>query len=302
MTGNQAVFINAGDSVGISLGSKGSDWLFTVFSIFGVSSIVHSVFYIIYHNNNKTKALLLAAPIISTFVLSIGYFTWASNLGWTEIEVEFNGPSGDHTFSEDGLRAIFYVKYVSWVLSYIPILVFFELANQYKSVSSSFDLIEVFNHTFLQTTSFGASLILLLIGSLVHSTYKWGYFTFSTVAAFFGIGLLINRQIITNTNTTLISNYVSIPLFSLIYILVLLNFGLSDGGNILDSNQESYFNGILDLFQFVIIPFVVLYDSIKHAGVDLYSAGLKKNQDLEKQVGEEPVRISDETNVHEEAH
>jgi bacteriorhodopsin len=47
-----------------------------------------------------------------TMVAAIAYFSMASNLGWTPIDVEWHRPVGSKVHGVN--REIFYVRYIDW--------------------------------------------------------------------------------------------------------------------------------------------------------------------------------------------
>ena len=89
-----------------------------------------------------------------------------------------------------------------------------------------------------------------LVGGLVQSRYKWGFFTFGCVALFYIWWVLAGpaRQ----SAGVLGANYRtaftrSALLLSFLWLLYPIAFGLADGGNVISSDSEMVFYGVLDV-------------------------------------------------------
>lgn len=116
---------------------------------------------------------------------SIAYFSMASDLGATPIRVEFRGHGGDPTrqiyVSVSSIPrlsaacshrpAAQYVRYIQWFINFPLLLLEILLA-------SGLPLSDII------TTLFMSWVVVIcgLVGALVHSTYKWGYYTMGAVA------------------------------------------------------------------------------------------------------------------------
>ena len=106
-----------------------------------------------------------------TLIASIAYFCMGSNLGWTAIQVEFerSDPKVHGT-----LRQIFYVRYIDWFLT-TPLLLL-DLLLTCGMPTPTIMYVILMNEVMVVTG---------LVGSLVKSAYKWGFFTFGSVAFLF---------------------------------------------------------------------------------------------------------------------
>lgn len=104
-------------------------------------------------------------------VAAIAYFTMGSNLGFTPIQVEFtrSDPKVRGTF-----REIFYVRYIDWFIT-TPLLLLDLLLTAGMPWPTILWVILVD----------WIMIVTGLVGALVKSTYKWGYFAFgeSTLCA-----------------------------------------------------------------------------------------------------------------------
>ena len=261
MAGNQATDVNPAVGVGIALTNHGSSWLGAVFSIFGLTALVHAwyTFYHLHLGRDKFRAYSHIGPLFSAATLAYAYFTIASNLGWTGINVEF------HNYQEDQqVRQIFYARYVGWFLAWPGLLYTFELNAQSQHVVSSSDLFSILGHLAVQLCSTEVFVLGLLIGSLISSSYKWGYWTFAVSAQLFALSLLLYRQVASPTKATSLPNLIVMGFYTVCFLLYPVSWGLSEGGNVISVDSESVFYGILDLILFWIIPVVVLYDSRKN--------------------------------------
>jgi bacteriorhodopsin len=99
-----------------------------------------------------------------TLVAAIAYFSMASNLGFTPIAVEF--PRSDHRV-RGRYREIFYVRYIDWFIT-TPLLLLDLLLTAGMPWPTLLWVILVD----------WVMIVTGLVGALVRSRYKWGYFAF----------------------------------------------------------------------------------------------------------------------------
>ena len=106
-----------------------------------------------------------------TMIASIAYFSMGSNLGWTGIQVEFlrSDPK-----VAGNVRQIFYVRYIDWFCTTPLLLLDLMLTAGFSSPTILYTIL--INEIMVVTG---------LIGALVRSSYKWGYFTFGCAAFLF---------------------------------------------------------------------------------------------------------------------
>jgi bacteriorhodopsin len=105
-------------------------------------------------------------------VASIAYFCMGSNLGWTAIQVEFERPNNQYVAGN--MRQIFYVRYIDWFVT-TPLL----LADLLLTCGMP-------GPTILYVILMDEIMVVTgLVGALVKSSYKWGFFTFGSAAFLF---------------------------------------------------------------------------------------------------------------------
>ncbi|ODV79104.1 family A G protein-coupled receptor-like protein [Suhomyces tanzawaensis NRRL Y-17324] len=289
-------------SIDIHLTNHGSDWLWAVFAIFAVLSIVNAFLYGLTNaKTNGLKKTLLIYPLFISSVMAFAYFSYASNLGYAGVPTEFN-----HVTTSRGLdvRQIFYAKYIGWFLSWPFVLTIFEISThtlEYTNASSDFltkaiTLFQGLITKFLFTEVF---VLGLLIGSLIESTYKWGFFTFSAISLLFTI-FLIGTNISASSGlrrVTSVSHLLIIFQF-VVWILYPINWGLSEGGNVIQPDSEAVFYGILDLITFAVIPTALTWINVASVDEEFFSKlthfKLKQDStDAEKSIGETPRHSGD---------
>lgn len=106
-----------------------------------------------------------------TMIAAIAYFSMGSNLGWTGIQVEFE--RSDPKVSGN-IRQIFYVRYIDWFCTTPLLLLDLMLTAGFSTP------------TILYTILIDEIMVVTgLIGALVRSEYKWGYFVFGCAAFLF---------------------------------------------------------------------------------------------------------------------
>ncbi|GCF00765.1 hypothetical protein ZYGM_000383 [Zygosaccharomyces mellis] len=261
--GNQAVHINRPHGLDFHITKRGSDWLWTVTSIFGFLSVVYVISFFIAQIRNRSglTKYSLAAPFLIAFFEFFAYFTYAADLGWTGTNAEFHHVkvSRPVTGESPGVRQVFYCKYIAWFLSWPIVLFLQDLAalstNKRDALgsASSLDLIhsllvQIFGHYFW--------VIALLVGALIPSTYRWGYWTIGAFTMLVTQGLVLQRQI-----QTLRTRGVYLPLVIFMCLIVWCYFiawAVSEGGNKIQPDSEAIFYGILDLVVFAIYPFLLV--------------------------------------------
>lgn len=306
--GNRAVDVNPASNVDYHLTSHGSDWLWAVTSIFGALAVVYAtLFFVAEHKGTALTRYALAAPFLISLFEFFFYFTYASNLGWTAIQAQFGHVTVDQpvTGLSPGTRQIFYSKFVAWFLSWPLVLFLMEIAGSATTAiatgAESLSLFDMLHSLVIQVFTTYFWIISLLVGALIHSSYKWGYWTFGAVAMLVGGAIILKRQIV-----TLRVRGFSIAMLSFSHLIVWLYFicwGLSEGGNVIQPNSEAVFYGILDLCIFALYPAYLLFITAKFGKWPSFSlrGGLKRNEHgevpYEKASGPNSIRESGETHV-----
>ncbi|PSR74108.1 hypothetical protein PHLCEN_2v10064 [Hermanssonia centrifuga] len=257
--GNEALNLNP-PNADYHLTTNGSDWLWTAFSIFGLSLLVMVVLDFMRPRGTR---LFHQLAIIILATLSISYFSMASDLGATPIEAEFRG---------FGTRQIWYVRYIQWFITY-PLLLLELLLATGLSLS---DIVT----TLFMSIVFVVS---LLVGALVHSDYKWGYYVFAVVALFY-IWLVtessshipglpshssdLNRYVLLwyaphatfAESNVLRSTYLAgASYFSFVLLTYPIAWACAEGGNVISVTSEMIWYGILDIFLGPVFLFFFLW-------------------------------------------
>lgn len=234
--GNEAIKINKPTGADFHLTARGSDWLFTVFCLFMFFAIILILLMFRKPVNERLFYYTAIAPLL---FMSMAYFSMASNLGWTPIQALYNHNRVSTQKTHLGYRQIFYARYIGWFLSLPWIIVQASLLGKTPILQIAFNigLAELY-------------VVCLLIASLVHSTYKWGYFVFA-----FAAGVVACVSIMTTTRNSVkrvggelynvFTIYMSIVMF--LWGVYPIAFGLCEGGNVLVLDSEQIFYGALDV-------------------------------------------------------
>jgi len=236
---NSALTSNPPTGLDIHITTHGSDWYWAAFSIFALFALLYTAGALTLRPANER--LFFYSSILTTFFLSITYYTLASDLGWTGIPTEFG-----HIGSVGSVRQIFYARYVGWFLAFIP---FFTSISVLAAVPWPTALFTLFAQEVF--------VVSLLIGSLIRSQYKWGYFVFGVVALIFvAVNLLGPYRFAANTfggpdvfRTITTVNALTVFLLFLYPIC----WGLSEGGNVIQPDSEAAFYGVLDISLFIVV-------------------------------------------------
>lgn len=184
----------------------------------------------------------------------------ASDLGATPTKVEFR---------TDGIasptRQIWYVRYIQWCIT-LPLILLELLLATGLSLSD------------VMTTLFMGIVVVVtgLVGALVPSTYKWGYFTFGAAALFYIWYVLLWHAPHTTfaAGGVLRSGYLrSACYFSFMLITYPIAWACSEGGNVISPTSEMIWYGILDIFAGPVFLFLFLFNlrSIDYAAFGLQS-------------------------------
>ena len=89
-----------------------------------------------------------------------------------------------------------------------------------------------------------------LVAALVRSSYKWGFFTFGCAAfvAILYIGIIEGRSYARVLGPKVSKAYTACGVWTfLLWTIYPIAFGVSEGGNIISSDSEAVFYGILDI-------------------------------------------------------
>jgi bacteriorhodopsin len=169
-------------------------------------------------------------------VAAIAYFSMASHLGWTAIDVEVIRSDLD----VPGLaREIYYVRYIDWVIT-TPLLLLDLMIKAAMAWPPTVFVVLVDE----------VMIITGLEGALVVSSYKWGYFTFGCVALFYILYVLTweTRKHANGVSSDAFRAFMLCgSLTAFLFTLYPIACDLCEGGNIIPVESEGIFYGILDL-------------------------------------------------------
>ncbi|EGP82651.1 unnamed protein product [Zymoseptoria tritici ST99CH_1A5] len=239
MAGNQALQVNdyrvSGEpnppDIGITV--RGSDWYWAVCAIMTVATFAFVGLSITKPRQDRIFHYITASV---TMVAAIAYFSMAAHLGWTEIDVEF--VRSDPRVA--GLtREIFYVRYIDWFITTPLLLIDLMLTAAMPWPTTLFVVLvdEVM-------------IITGLVGALVSSSYKWGYFTFGCVALVYIVYVLVweARKHANGVSSDAGKAFLYCgTLTAFLWTLYPIAWGVAEGGNIIAPDSEAVFYGILDV-------------------------------------------------------
>lgn len=203
-----------------------------------------------------------------TMVASIAYFSMGANLGWTAIQVEF--PRTAEIVSGN-LRQIFYVRYIDWVITTPLLLLDLLLTCGMPTPMIAYTIL--LNEIMVVTG---------LVGALVKSSYKWGYYTFGCVAFFFvAYSVVIEGRAHARALGADISKvYLICGVWTIgLWFLYPIAWGVSEGGNVIASDSEAVFYSVLDCLAKPVFGALLLWG---HRNIDLTRLGLNTTDSVEQ--------------------
>jgi len=230
----------------ISITTRGADWAWTVFCIMAVSAFGMIIWR---HFRAPGTRIFHNFAVFILLVSSICWFGMASDLGAAPVSIEFARGNEDFT---GPTRAIWYVKYIQYFIN-VPLLL------SLVTLATGLPLSDVLYIAFLGVVSVVSG----LVGALVPSTYKWGFYVFAVVAdlyILFHLWVPARRSISDYGLTSVSGAHVrGVGLLTLLFILYPIAWGLSEGGNKIAPDSEFIFYGILDIFLFPVFLFAHIY-------------------------------------------
>lgn len=246
--GNRALEINPPTGVDFHITDNGSAWLWSAFCVF---IFVGLLMIGLMFRKPANERVFYYTSILPTVFMGLVYFTMASDLGWTPIKAEFNHVKTDDQEEHPGYRQVFYAKYIGWFLSF-P----FHVINLGFLSRTPWGQI-AFNVCFTEMY-----VVLLLVGSLVHSTYKWGFYVLAigalilvTVCNFVTSGR-VARKVGRDCSAYF---HIAASILTVLWFIYPIAFGVSEGGNDIQPDSETIFYGVLDVivFAFYSLAFLV---------------------------------------------
>jgi len=250
--GNHALDLNP-PNADLHLSRNGSDWLWAAFSVFALSLLV--MVFLNFMRPRGTRVFHQIAIIVLA-TASVAYFSMASDLGATPIQTEFRG---------QGTRQIWYVRYIQWFINFPLLLLELLLAT-------GLPLSDIMTTLFMSIFM----VVVGLVGALVHSDYKWGYYVFGCAGLFYIWYVLLWHAPRTSfaAGATLRSGYlIAASYFSFMLITYPIAWACAEGGNVITVTSEMVWYGILDIFIGPVFLFLFLWElrSVDYAAFGLQS-------------------------------
>ncbi|KIW97375.1 uncharacterized protein Z519_02767 [Cladophialophora bantiana CBS 173.52] len=262
MGGNRALhtnpFIVNGRTVDIHITTRGSDWYWAVMSVMGITMLAILAISFLKPACNRLFYYILS---LVAFVAMVEHYSMASNLGWVPIDVEWRRSS--HLVSGVN-RQIWWVRYCGWFLIW-PLL------SATILLASVVPGIQVFWTCFLSCSM----AILAVVGAVVRTDYKWGYYGF-----WIWCWLLIGYQLIwlprkfalARGKDVAFAHNITAGWVWMLWMLYPICWGVSEGGNVIPPDSEFIFYGILDC---CLIPITSAFFLFSHWTIDPSRLGLK---------------------------
>ncbi|KAL9584449.1 MAG: hypothetical protein Q9212_002115 [Teloschistes hypoglaucus] len=245
----------------IGITTHGSDWYWAVTAVMTVSTFVFIGLSFTKPRSHRVFHYITAAI---TMVAAIAYFTMGADLGQTGIPVEFvrSNPKVSGT-ADNQNREIFYVRYIDWTIT-TPLL----LLDLLLTAGLPWP-------TILYTILLDEIMIITgLVGALVQSSYKWGYFVFG-MAAFLWVAWTVTmtgRQYATSLGADISRTYTICGVWTIfLWFLYPIAWGICEGGNVISSDSEAVFYGVLDIMAKPVFGALLLWG---HRNIDPARLGL----------------------------
>ncbi|KAK5015112.1 hypothetical protein BJ546DRAFT_1065685 [Cryomyces antarcticus] len=259
--GNNALNVNTntqnGKSAAIAITTHGSDLYWAICAIMITATMVFVGLAATKPRHHRIFHYITAAI---TMVAAVAYFSMASNLGWTPIDVEFQR---NNPVVRGVNREIFYVRYIDWFIT-TPLLLMDLLLTAGMPWPTVLFVILVDE----------VMIVTGLVGALVKSSYKWGYFAFGCAALAYIVWELVwtARKHASRLGSDIGKAFVSCgSLTAFLWILYPVAWGVCEGGNVISPDSEAVFYGILDVLAKPVFGALLIWG---HRGIDPGRLGL----------------------------
>ncbi|KAI9784501.1 MAG: ion channel activity [Peltula sp. TS41687] len=247
--GNDALKVNPhfvnGQASDIHITTHGSNWYWAVCAVMTVATL--AILADMFRKPRSWRAFHYITASI-TLVAAIAYFTMASNLGWTPIPVQY---LRGNALVRGTRREIFYVRYIDWFITTPLLLLDILLTAALPWPTILFVLL--------------LDLVMIvcgLVGALVRTSYKWGFFVFGCAAL---LGILYHilwtgRKHSAPLGPDVSRVYLMVSGWTIfLWFLYPIAWGLSEGGNVISPDSEAIFYGILDILAKVVFGGLLLW-------------------------------------------
>jgi len=263
MSGNQALITNAGigGTADLTITDHGSDVYFAVCAIMTVSSLAFMGMAMTKPRSHRLFHYITASI---TFVAAIAYFTMGSGLGQTPVQVEFQRFGSNQGLDAAGTRSFFYVRYIDWFIT-TPLL----LLDLLLTAGVPFPSIAI---TILADE---IMIVTGLVGALIPSSYKWGFWLFGMLAFFFVVYQLVvvGRSHARALGPGPSKTYNTCGILTLgIWFLYPIAWGLCEGGNVIHPDGEATFYSVCDVIAKPLFGILLL---LGHRNISPAELGLK---------------------------
>ncbi|WVR06000.1 hypothetical protein IAU60_003028 [Kwoniella sp. DSM 27419] len=232
MAGNDAINANPSNDVTQHITVRGSDWLWAVTAIMFATAAVIFVWHLFIPRGQRVFHQLAMFVLCTA---GIAYFAMASNLGYTPVATEF----AHMGYAAGTSRQLWYVRYIDWVITTPSLLLTLVLA-------SGLPLSDIIALIYFDLVM----IVTGLVGGLVPSSYKWGFYAFGCAALFYIWWVLFGpaRASAAALSPQHKKAFVgSAAILSFLWLLYPIAWGLADGGNVISPDSEMIFYGILDV-------------------------------------------------------
>jgi len=255
--GNNALALNPPTGVAEHITTHGSDFYFAICAVMGFAALAASAHMLRKPIHERHFHYISIALL---FTACIAYFTMGSNLGYAPVAVEYVRSSPKVA----GLnREVFYARYIDWVVT-TPLLLMDILLT--AGLPWNTILFTIFLDLVMIITG--------LIGALVVSRYKWGFFTVGCLAMFFVFYNIVwvGRRNANALGADVGKLYLAISgLTLLLWTVYPIIWGLAEGGNVISSDSEAVAYGILDFLAKPVFTAILLAG---HSKLDISRFGL----------------------------
>lgn len=260
---NNAVQLNPtqnGKTADITITDHGSDFYYAICAVMGTVAI--GVIAAGHMKPQKHRVFFYITAAIN-FTAMLAYYAMGSNQGWAPIDVEFRRSSPKvHGVN----RAVFYARYIDWFVT-TPLL----LSDLMLTAGLPWP-------TIVWTIFLDWVMIITgLIGALTPSRWKWGWWTFGTVAMFYIFYNLagVGRKRAKLLGADVYKTYMLCGVVTLfVWLLYPIAWAISEGANIIAPDSEAVFYGVLD---FCAKPVFSVLLIIGHWNIDPARLGLVIN-------------------------
>lgn len=219
----------------------GSYWLWAVVALFLLSFLAVALLSLRPFHNEKIFHYLFA---IALLVGTVTYYAQASGLAYRVIE-QVNQTDRGYT------RQIHWPKYINWVVSFPIVVIALGLVSGVSWATIVFNVAL----TWIWIISF-------LVAAFTHTNYKWGFFVLGLLAFLY---LVVNAFVLDGRRTasrfgatgrhhTMLGGYVAF-----LWLMYVICWALSDGGNVLGVTGAFIWYGILDLLLIPVLAFAFIF-------------------------------------------